>query len=137
MSNRKRPRSPDEDDDTSYLVKETKQMAHKRREIEHQGLRALTQASVKEKEYVETPVVQELGDSYETGLEAHPLLKDSQKFDGVDLLPLDPALLPPEELSKLREAQRKQELENQLRLELMNQNKLNYRPGTAPRPKGP
>lgn len=122
-------------DDTSFLVNETKKMQHQQRQLEQQGLRALTAASVKEGEYVPEDVVQEIGEAYGEALKEHPLL-DSQLHDGIENNPPDPRLSH-QAREKYKEEQRKQEHEKQLRLELQLQNQPTYRPSTAPRPKGP
>lgn len=129
--------SPD-DRTTSYLVKDTREMANEQRLREQKGLRALTRASVKEGDHPDEPVTAQ-GDEpgYGDDLKQHPLL-DGQQFDGVENNPPDPGLNP-QAREKYKEEQRHQEHEKQLRLELQLQNQPQNQPtySSAPKPRGP
>lgn len=122
------------DDKDSILKDETKGMERKRRKLEQQGLRALIQARVLERDH---PDVVPTGDEPFSELLQHPLL-DGQQFDGIENNPPDVNLNPLAKV-KLQEAKQKQELKKQLqleqRLELQNNPYRKY--GFNPRPSGP
>ena len=122
----------------SILVSETETMEFERRVKEKQGLRALIKAKVFQRESVENKLVSVLsGEGYDEGLEKHPLL-DGQQYDGIDNNPSDPSLSPAAK-EKIKENQRKQEHEKQLRMQLQldNKNELRYSSKFNPTPKGP
>jgi len=112
----------------SILVEETQTMENARRLMEQEGHKRY--ARVNQRERQENEVSAELTEGLQDNVKSHPLLSQSQRFDGIDnnLNPEPP--LNSEARREFDNQRREQEKEKQLRLG--NMPKMSNRPKPQP-----